>query len=161
MSDVDVIEGERELQQPIDDTPLGKKPRPVLFALLHAAMQVATLAESHHEAKLVGRLVDEAVLVAADVRVAQPLQQRVLPWQASSFPPWTSAFCCLCSLRQRRQPLPDDLLPLISLKVLSHLQTLRRLELNLERVADGRRARKERHAADGGLIVGLILGIFL
>ena len=74
---VDVLERERELHEPLHDLLLGH-PLVSLLVVLHVAVHVSARAEGHDEAQLVGRLVDEAVLVAADVRVAQPLQQRHL-----------------------------------------------------------------------------------
>ena len=71
---VDVLERERELHEPLHDLLLGH-PLVSLLVVLHVAVHVSARAEGHDEAQLVGRLVDEAVLVAADVRVAQPLQQ--------------------------------------------------------------------------------------
>jgi len=71
---VDILERERELQEPLHDL-LLRHPLVPLLVVLYKAVHVAARAKGHDEAQLVGRLVDEAVLVAANVRVAQPLEQ--------------------------------------------------------------------------------------
>ena len=71
---VDVHQREAQLREPLDDVRL-RDLLPPLLVRLDPRVQVAARAERHHDAELVGRLVDERVVVRADVRVAQLLQQ--------------------------------------------------------------------------------------
>ena len=64
-----------DLQRPLNDARLRKEAHAIFFVRLNLAVQIAALAERHHQAQLVGGPMHKRVVVADHVRMLELSQQ--------------------------------------------------------------------------------------